>query len=231
LPAGGREDVIELLDRFFDPLAFSMVFGGTLLATFASATRTDLKRALAALGPLLRLRPEADGRAAAQAVLRIRQLSEYKGIVSADRVKTPVEFVHRAACRLARAEGSAAFEAWAREEIEDRRARHSSAISLWRHAAEIAPAMGMIGTVIGLVAMFARMNDPAAMGPAMAVAMLTTLYGLILAFAIAGPIAARLERLSEAECRWQARTIERLLALARAEEETFGPAPRLRRAG
>ena len=64
--------------------------------------------------------------------------------------------------------------------------------------------MGMIGTVIGLILMFAQMNDPAAMGPAMAIAMLTTLYGLILAFGIAGPVAARLERLSEAECAWQA---------------------------
>jgi chemotaxis protein MotA len=223
--------VTDLLVRFFDPLALSMVFGGTLLATFVSATRADLGRAFAALAPLLTARPDADGRAAAEAALRIRHLSEYKGIVSADRVRAPLEFVHRAACRLARAEGSATFEAWAREEIEDRRARHRSAISLWRHAAEIAPAMGMIGTVIGLVAMFARMNDPAAMGPAMAVAMLTTLYGLILAFAVAGPIAARLERLSEAECRWQARTVDRLLALARAEEEAFGPPLKLRRAG
>jgi len=57
------------------------------------------------------------------------------------------------------------------------------------------------------------------MGPAMAIAMLTTLYGLVLAFGIAGPIAARLERLSEAECAWQARVAERLLALARAEEK------------
>jgi chemotaxis protein MotA len=231
LPAGREAEVTEYLVRFFDPLALAIVFGGTLIATIVSATRADLGRALAALVPLLSARPGADGRAAAEAVLRIRHLSEYKGIVSADRVKSPVEFVHRAACRLARAEGSAAFETWAREEIEDRRARHASAISLWRHAAEIAPAMGMIGTVIGLIAMFARMSDPAAMGPAMAVAMLTTLYGLVLAFGIAGPIAARLERLSEAECRWQARTVERLLALARAEEEAFGPALKLRRAG
>jgi chemotaxis protein MotA len=221
--------VTEFLDRFFDPLAFSLVFGGTLLAAIVSATRTDLGRALAALVTLFRARPERDARTAERTVLKIRQLSEYKGIVCVDRVASPVEFVHRAACRLARAEGSEAFATWAREELEDRRARHKSAIHFWRQAAEVAPAMGMIGTVIGLVAMFARMSDPGAMGPAMAVAMLTTLYGLVLAFGVAGPIAARLERLSEAECRWQARTVERLLALARAEEEAFEGWPRLRR--
>ena len=127
--------------------------------------------------------------------------------------------MHRAACRLADADSAERFAIWAREELEDRRARHKAAIGLWRYAAEVAPAMGMIGTVIGLIPMFAKMNDPAAMGPAMAVAMLTTLYGLVLAFGIAGPIAARLERLSEAECAWQARVAERLLALARAEEK------------
>jgi chemotaxis protein MotA len=75
--------------------------------------------------------------------------------------------------------------------------------------------------VIGLVAMFAAMNDPAAMGPAMAVAMLTTLYGLVLAFAVAGPVASRLERLSEVELAWQRRAVSRLEALARAEEEAL----------
>jgi len=222
--------VNAFLDRFFDPLALSIVPGGTMIATIATATRADLARACGALIPLFRARPEADGRAAAQAVLRIRHLSEYKGIVSADRVKTPVEFVHRAACRLARVEGSGTFETWAREELEDRRSRHQAAIGVWRRASEVAPAMGMIGTVIGLIAMFAQMSDPSAMGPAMAVAMLTTLYGLILAFAVAGPIAARLERLSEAECQWQTRTVERLVALARAEDDGLGNWTRLRRA-
>ena len=111
-------------------------------------------------------------------------------------------------------------------------AHPNDVIGFWRHAAEVAPAMGMIGTVIGLVTMFAHMNDPAAMGPAMAVAMLTTLYGLVLAFGVAGPIAARLERLSEAECAWQARASERLVALARAQEEAIAgwQKARLRRA-
>ena len=84
-------------------------------------------------------------------------------------------------------------------------------------AAEAAPAMGMIGTVIGLIGMFAAMDDPATIGPAMALALLTTLYGLIFSAAVAGPIAGRLERLSMAERRWQQTALARLEALARAE--------------
>ncbi len=77
--------------------------------------------------------------------------------------------------------------------------------------------MGMIGTIVGLIGMFSAMDDSARIGPAMALAMLTTLYGVILSGAIAGPIAARLERLSEAERAWQARALERLERLARSE--------------
>ncbi len=65
-----------------------------------------------------------------------------------------------------------------------------------------APAFGMIGTLIGLVQMLQALDDPAAIGPGMAVALLTTLYGAILAFLIFGPIAKKLE----------ARTIEEVAA-------------------
>ena len=188
--------MIDLLNRFFDPLALFLVLGGSLLTGYISATGGDAARALGALGPLFRARPESDGRTADRAVRRIAHISEYSGLVCADRVDTPVDFVHRAACRLADDAGAEAFSVWAREEMEDRRARHEAAIGFWRRVAEVAPAFGMIGTVLGLIAMFANMNDVAAMGPGMAAAMLTTLYGLVLAFAVAGPIAARLERLS-----------------------------------
>ena len=225
--------MIDLVARFVDPLALGLVVGGSLLAGAIAGAGGDSLRALRALGPLFSARPEKDGRTADRAVRRIERISEYKGLFCADRVASPGEFVHRAACRLAEDEGAEAFSLWAREEIEDRAARHAGAIGVWRRIADVAPSMGMIGTVIGLVAMFAAMNDPAAMGPAMAVAMLTTLYGLILAFAVAGPIAARLERLSEAELAWQRRAVARLEALARAEEAALSDwrERRLRRAG
>lgn len=56
-----------------------------------------------------------------------------------------------------------------------------------------APAMGMIGTLIGLVQMLRTLNDPASIGPAMAVALLTTFYGAVLAFLIFNPISEKLE--------------------------------------
>jgi chemotaxis protein MotA len=71
--------------------------------------------------------------------------------------------------------------------------RHSMGAGIFSAWGEIAPAMGMIGTLIGLVQMLGNMSDPKAIGPAMAIALLTTMYGAILANVICLPIAMKLE--------------------------------------
>ncbi len=70
--------------------------------------------------------------------------------------------------------------------------RHTIGADMFKAMATYAPAMGMIGTLIGLVQMLSNMSDPAAIGPAMAVALLTTLYGAIIANAFASPLAEKL---------------------------------------
>jgi chemotaxis protein MotA len=70
--------------------------------------------------------------------------------------------------------------------------RHTIGADMFKAMAVYAPAMGMIGTLIGLVQMLANMSDPAAIGPAMAVALLTTLYGAVIANAFASPLAEKL---------------------------------------
>ncbi len=76
--------------------------------------------------------------------------------------------------------------------------RHKTGIGIFKALGDVAPAMGMIGTLIGLVAMLSNMDDPKSIGPAMAVALLTTLYGAILANMVALPIADKLTlRMSE----------------------------------
>ena len=67
-------------------------------------------------------------------------------------------------------------------------------ISLLRKAADTAPAMGLIGTLVGLVQMLAQLDDPSSIGPSMAVALLTTFYGVILANMLFSPFANKLER-------------------------------------
>lgn len=76
--------------------------------------------------------------------------------------------------------------------------RHKIGAKVWEALGDVAPAMGMIGTLVGLVAMLSNMDDPKSIGPAMAVALLTTLYGAMLANMVAIPFADKLKlRMSE----------------------------------
>ena len=77
--------------------------------------------------------------------------------------------------------------------------RHEVGQTMFKNMATMAPAMGMIGTLVGLVQMLANMSDPASIGPAMAVALLTTLYGAVIANVFAQPLADKLARASQLE--------------------------------
>ncbi|OZG71971.1 flagellar motor protein PomA [Hahella sp. CCB-MM4] len=91
--------------------------------------------------------------------------------------------------------------------------RHSQGAAVFGAMGDVAPAMGMIGTLVGLVAMLSNMDDPKSIGPAMAVALLTTLYGAMLANMVAIPIADKLKlRMSEEE-RIKSMVIDALLAI------------------
>jgi chemotaxis protein MotA len=78
---------------------------------------------------------------------------------------------------------------------------------------DVGPAMGMIGTLVGLVQMLSNMEDPKSIGPAMAVALLTTLYGAMMATMICLPLADKLSLRSSEEARMQALWIDALLAI------------------
>lgn len=71
--------------------------------------------------------------------------------------------------------------------------RHKSGVGVLECMGTYAPAMGMIGTLVGLVAMLQSMDDPSAIGPAMAVALLTTMYGAMIANMFALPLAGKLK--------------------------------------
>lgn len=77
-------------------------------------------------------------------------------------------------------------------DLEAVEARHASGKAIIESFGRYAPAFGMIGTLIGLVIMLKNMNDPSAIGPAMAVALLTTMYGAVTANLIALPLADKL---------------------------------------
>ncbi len=91
--------------------------------------------------------------------------------------------------------------------------RHKWGSKVFSATGDVAPAMGMIGTLIGLVQMLSAMDDPKAIGPAMAVALLTTLYGAMLANMVAIPIADKLDLRKAQEGRIKAMCIDGVLAI------------------
>lgn len=95
--------------------------------------------------------------------------------------------------------------------------RHKRAQNLLKFCAATAPSMGMIGTLIGLVQMLQNLSDPDAIGPAMAVALLTTMYGAILAFVIFAPLAEKLARWSDQEGASMTVVIEGVDAIVRGQ--------------
>lgn len=91
--------------------------------------------------------------------------------------------------------------------------RHLIGQQIFKAFGDVAPAMGMIGTLVGLVQMLSAMDDPKSIGPAMAVALLTTLYGAIVANMVAIPIADKLELRSQEERRARSLVIDALAAV------------------
>lgn len=98
-------------------------------------------------------------------------------------------------------------------ELENLIDRHSLGKSMLDALGRYAPAFGMIGTLVGLVIMLMNMDDPSMIGPGMAVAILTTLYGAVIANAIALPIADRLARRSSEEVLYRTIIIKGVMSI------------------
>lgn len=102
-------------------------------------------------------------------------------------------------------------------ELDSISSRHGKIISFWETMASMGPAWGMIGTLIGLVNMLGSLDDPSTIGPSMAVALITTLYGSLIANWIATPLATKMKATSEAEVTTKQIIVEGLLSIQAGE--------------
>ncbi len=115
--------------------------------------------------------------------------------------------------------------------------RHGSGQGMMSHAGTLSPAFGMIGTLIGLVLMLQTMDDPSTIGPKMAVALITTFYGAVLANLVFIPLSSKLKRRSQEEILVKEMMIEGILSIQSGDNPriveqklTSFISPRLRRA-
>ena len=95
--------------------------------------------------------------------------------------------------------------------------RHKDVIKFWEKWGEMGPAWGMIGTLIGLINMLKFMNDPTLIGPKMAVALVTTFYGSVIANWLATPTSNKLKQNNEQEVQLKSIMIEGLLSIQAGE--------------
>ena len=95
--------------------------------------------------------------------------------------------------------------------------RHEAGAEIFTAMGTYSPAMGLIGTVIGLVSMLKSMNDPTTIGPSMAVALLTTFYGATLANLVFLPLAGKLRARSRQEVQRREMIVEGVLSLAKGD--------------
>jgi len=202
---------------FLDPVSLACVAGGSF---FVAWVQNGTEAALSGFSGLRRelwIKTQDQSDNGHRAVLRIEHTVESRGIACADRVKSGGAFVTLAAEAMANHRSLDGFQGAILRLGAQRRARLTAMVRFWENVADCAPAMGMLGTVIGLIMLFGNVEDAASIGRAMAVALLTTLYGLVLSNLIAGPIAQRLARIAGDQIGWEEDAARRLVEIGRRE--------------
>jgi chemotaxis protein MotA len=135
-------------------------------------------------------------------MLELAELARRNGVLSFAEILPKIKgepFLAKAVTMLMDGFPAEEVERVMRREVDEMVGRHRKSASVLRKAAEIAPAMGLIGTLIGLVQMLGNLDDPGTIGPSMAIALITTFYGAVLANMVFAPLAAKLERNSSEE--------------------------------
>ncbi len=207
----------QMFFNLFNPVTLALMLAACAAVALGQNGVAAFARAFAALPALWRADPEQDMLLARATMTKVDHIANLRGLSCTDRVKAANPFLAVAIRKLADTDNVDRFEMWAEQALADRRVRHERVHKFWISVADAAPALGMAGTIVGLVGMFAAMDDPARIGPAMALALLTTLYGVVIANIVAAPIAARLMDLSERELFWQTELCQRMLRVARRE--------------
>ena len=202
------------LSNYIDPVAFLIVGGGTVLVTLL---RSGFEPFVHSLSAVFRRQSDAAARMEALAV----SFHEMALIVRRD---GPLALEHHAVDDPFLAHGLARFVDGANDErlgiylereLSKLEEHHLAQVDCWRGWIDHAPAMGLIGTMFGLVGVLGNISDPHAIGPALGLALLTTLYGALLANLVGVPVLARLQRRLREERDYCDKIAEGLQILAR----------------
>jgi chemotaxis protein MotA len=186
---------------FINAPSILLVLGGTFSVVTVSYSLAEVVNTFRVIGKTI-VWSGRDPSEAAVSVIKTAEIARHQGVLALQNyldATTDEPFLQKGISLVVDGPPIAEIEEVMRRDLHATMQRHAKGAGILRKAAEYAPAMGLIGTLIGLVQMLGNLDDPSAIGPAMAVALLTTFYGAVLANMLLSPLAAKLERNSEDE--------------------------------
>ncbi|MFK7840545.1 MAG: motility protein A [Bdellovibrionales bacterium] len=187
--------------NFFQVQSLMIVLFGSMAATAISFTTDEIAKSLSILTQSV-FRPVRDAKKLSLALVDLAVVAKKRGVLALSNYESQLKkdpFLSKAMQMVIDGYNPEDIEPLLVNEVEVLAERHKRSASIARRASEIAPAMGLIGTLVGLVQMLADLENPDAIGPAMALALLTTFYGAILGTIVMSPIAVKLEKNSTDE--------------------------------
>ncbi|WP_457573015.1 motility protein A [Desulfolithobacter sp.] len=188
------------LGMFIDVPSMLIVFGGTIGVALINYPLADILGAVKVAKKTFFYQETSTNDLIAQ-LIEFANKARKEGILSLQALIDSVEddFLVKALQMAVDGQEPEDLKAMLNTEIEYIQDRHSKGAEIFLSLGTISPAMGMVGTLIGLVQMLQNMSDPSSIGPAMAVALLTTFYGAVIANILCNPMAGKLKTRSKAE--------------------------------
>jgi chemotaxis protein MotA len=198
-----------------DPGSILLVVGGTIGTTAASGTMAQALSAPKAMVVGLTGGGSIDRAAVIKQLVAFADTARKEGLLALESEIEKIEdpFFQRGLQLAVDGTDPGDLREMLELDLERMGARHRDGAGFFSTAAGMAPAMGMVGTVIGLVDMLGNLDDPSTLGPAMAVAFLTTLWGAFIANYFFQPIAARLKSLAANEMASKELILEGILSI------------------
>jgi len=199
---------------FFDRNSLILVVGMTSTVIFLAFPISDVKRLIGVIRRAVFCSAPSTGKLI-EDMVSYAEIARRDGILSLENTTKDIEdeFIVRGIQMAVDGTDPELIEQVMTSDLENLADRHDLGKSLLDSIGKYAPAFGMIGTLVGLVIMLSNMDDPAAIGPGMAVALLTTMYGAVIANAAALPLADRLARRSAEEVLYRTIIIKGVMSI------------------
>ena len=215
----GQENAMKAISSFLHLPSALITFGGAMAATLTmSPSIKDFVNGLKSFGIALK-KVEYDEIEKIKQIIDLSNVARKEGLLSLEEASSEIEdsFLRKGILLIVDGTDPEFVRRILETELECVEGRHKSTITFWENLASMGPAWGMIGTLVGLVLMLADLQDISSVGPNMAVALITTFYGSLLANWICLPMAAKLKEKNSAEIMLKTIVVEGLLSIQAGE--------------